>query len=185
MRDVSIAGNYAEALLALAERAGDPPAWGRMIDAVGTAVRTEPLVRDFLESPRVTAPERAAILSRAFQDRFPRMFVAFLQAVVRHRRQQLLPEIATAYGSLLDAAAGRIHADVTVARPLTERDRKRLAAELTRAVGRGKQVDPRIRVNPALVGGAIIRMGDSVIDGSVRNRLGRLRRQLMGSHGGR
>jgi F-type H+-transporting ATPase subunit delta len=185
MRDSSIAGNYAEALLTLAQRAGDPAAWGRMIDAVGEAVRTEPRLRLFLESPRVTAPERAAVVSRAFQDRFPRLFVQFLQAVIRHRRQMLLPEIATAYGSLLDAAEGRVRADVTVARALTDTDRTRLAAELSRSVGRGKQVDPQIRVNPALVGGAIVRIGDTVIDGSVRNRLSRLRRQLAGSHVGR
>jgi F-type H+-transporting ATPase subunit delta len=185
MRDVTIARNYAEALLVLAQRVEDPAAWGRMIAEVGDVIEHDLRVRRFLESPRVSGPTRVAVLQRALQGRFPVPFVRFLQAVIAHRRQLLIPAIAIEYRTLLDEAEGRVHAEVTVARDLDPASRERLAAQLTRALGGGKEVVPELRINAAILGGAIVRIGDVVADGSVRTRLTRLRRQFVASHDGR
>jgi F-type H+-transporting ATPase subunit delta len=185
MRDTTIARNYAEVLLTLAGRAGDPHGWEAMIGDVRDMVRQDADVREFLESPRISDGERVAILGRAFQDRFPRPFVRFLQAVVQRRRQMLLPEIALEYRNLLDASEGRVHADITLARPVDDAWRGDIAARLSQTLGRGKTVVPHVRVNPRILGGAIVRIGDTVADGSVRTRLSRLQRQLVGQSGGR
>jgi F-type H+-transporting ATPase subunit delta len=183
MRDTTIARNYAETLLALAQRANDPAGWGRMIADVGRAVEQDSSVRRFLQSPRIPARARTEILGRAFQDRFPRPFVRFLQAVIQHRRQMLLPEIARAYRDVLDAVEGRVRADVTLARPEDEAGQARLAAQLARIVG-GREVVPTVHVNPAILAGVIVRIGDTVIDASARSQLARLRRHLVATHGG-
>jgi F-type H+-transporting ATPase subunit delta len=106
------------------------------------------------------------------------MLVRFLQILVRNRRQMLIPLIAAEYTRLLDDLEGRIHADVTVARPMDAAAQAVLADRLTKSMGAGKRVTPVIRVFPAIMGGAIVRIGDTVVDGSVRTRLGRLRQRL-------
>jgi F-type H+-transporting ATPase subunit delta len=176
MREESVARNYAQALLELAQKAKDPVGWGTMISDVSAAVRREPTLRRFLESPRVSAAEKNAVLAKAFQDRLPRLLVRFLQLLVANRRQMLIPEIAREYMALLDQVEGRVHADVTVARPVSGDDERALAAQLTRAVG--KTVVPHFIVDPSILGGIVVRYGDTLMDGSVRRRLATLRQRL-------
>lgn len=173
MRDSTIARNYAEALLALAEKAGNREGWGTLIREVAEAMQRDETLRHFLESPRVSEDEKSRILGKAFQDRMPRLFVRYLQTLVAKRRQMLIPVIADEYFTLLDEVEGRLHATVTVARPLGDADRDQLASQLSRFVG--KTVVPHLTVNPAILGGVVVRIGDRVLDGSVRSRLQRLR----------
>lgn len=179
MREPTIARNYAETLLALATRAEDLDGWGAMLREVVRAVRESPRVRLFLESPRVSPAEKKALLDRAFQDRFPRLFARFLEAVVGHRRQGLLPQIAEEYDNLVDAAENRVHAEVTVARAPDDATRAALEEGLSRVLK--KRVVPHFTVRPEIMGGAIVRVGDTLMDGSVRHRLRVLRGRLLGA----
>ncbi len=178
MQQATVARNYAEALHALATKAGDIEGWGRMLDAVAEAMRVDVTMRRFLESPRIDAAKKNAALSRAFQDQLPRLFVRFLQTLVAKRRQMAIPQIAGAYRALLDEAANRVHADVTVARPMDAATTASLAKTLSAAFG--KEVVPHLTVDPAILGGAVVRVGDTVMDGSVRKRLATLRGRMMG-----
>jgi F-type H+-transporting ATPase subunit delta len=178
MREISIAANYAEALLALARKANAPGEWGVLFGDVAAAIQQDLRLKRFLESPRVSESQKAAIIGTAFGKRLPEMLVRFLQILVRNRRQMLIPSIAAEYTRLLDDLEGRIHADVTVARPMDVAAQAALADRLTKAMGGGKRVTPVVRVFPAIMGGAIVRIGDIVVDGSVRTRLGRLRQLL-------
>src|SRR5690349_6650404 len=102
MRDATIARNYAEAFLTLATRAENTAAWGKTLDDIAGGVQSNPTLRNFLESPRVSAAEKNEVLSKALGDRIPRLFLNFLRMLVRNRRQMLLPQIATEYRALLD-----------------------------------------------------------------------------------
>lgn len=177
MRDTTIARNYAEALLELARRANDPAGWGRLIQEVADAVRADRGLRLFLESPRVSADQKNEVIAKALVDRAPRIFVRFLHALVKQRRQMLLSEVASEYHALLDEAEGRVHAEVTVARPATDADRDVIVRTLSQKLG--KQVVPHISVDPAILGGVVVRVGDRVMDGSVRRRLATLRQRLV------
>lgn len=176
MRDTTIARNYAEALFALARKAGDLPGWGRLINDVASAATTDRTLRLFLESPKISAERKKAVFTRAYEDRAPRLFVRFLHSLVAHGRQTLIPEVAQEYHALMDEAEGRMHATVTVAREPDEATRATVARELSRAFG--KQVVPHYSVNPAIVGGIVVRAGDTVLDGSVRRRLATLRSRM-------
>jgi F-type H+-transporting ATPase subunit delta len=176
MRDATIARNYADVLLSLARKGEDPHGWGRMARELADSVETDPKLRAFLLSPRVAPEAKNQLLGRAFQDRFPRVLVRYLQTLVSKGRHMLLPQIVTEYYNLLDEAEGRVHARVTVARPQSESDEAALTAQLSRALG--KQVVPHVAVNPAILGGVIVKVGDTVMDGSVRRRLAILRRRL-------
>lgn len=177
MREPTIARNYAETLVALARKANDLDGWGAMIQDVADAIERDARLRQFLQSPRIPAERKNEILGRAFQDRLPRLFVRFIQAVVSHHRQALLGAIAVEYAALVDELANRVHAQVIVAREPDPALRAAVAAGVSRALG--KTVVPHFSVRPEILGGLIVRVGDTVIDGSVRRRLLALRNRLV------
>jgi F-type H+-transporting ATPase subunit delta len=181
MRDTTIARNYAQALLALARKAGDLQAWGRMIDDVAAAMERDDRLRRFLEAPQISAEAKNAVLAKAYEDRAPRLFLRYLQRLVMNRRQMLIPEIANEYRDLVDEVEGRVHAQVTVAKPIDEGERVAIGRQLSQTIG--KPVVPQVRVNPNIMGGIIVRIGDRVMDGSVRRRLGILRSRMLARTG--
>ena len=177
MRDVSIAKNYAEALLVLADKANDREGWGQLISAFGQAVAEDVVLRRFLEAPQVSATEKNLVLGKALADKAPKTFVRFVQKIVSNRRQMLLPEIAVSYHDLLDAVEGRVHARVTVSREYDAAAREALTAALTKALN--KTVVAHVSVDARILGGVVVRVGDTVMDGSVRRRLNKLRDVLV------
>lgn len=177
MRDSTIARNYAEALLELARRAEDPAGWGKLIRDIADGVEQDITLKHFLESPKISEAQKNEVFFQALGDRVPRHFLRFMQTLVRKRRQMLIPEIAIEYDNLLDIHEGRVHANVTVARPATEAEENSIAKELSRVIG--KTVVPHMNVNPAILGGVVVKIGDTVMDGSVRRRLARLKGQML------
>ena len=180
MRDHTVARNYAEALLALGAKADNREGFGAMIRDVANAMTQDETLRRFLESPRVSATEKNAVLGKAFEDRVPRLFLRFLHTLVNNRRQMLIPAIATEYVDLLDEAEGRVHADVTVSSTMQDADVQAVGARLSSMLG--KTVVPHVTVNPAIIGGVVVKIGDMVMDGSVRRRLERLTQRMRDSH---
>ena len=177
MRETTIARNYAETLLELARRAGDLRGFGEAADDIAGAMQRDRTLHLFLESPRVSSQQKNQIVGRAFEGQLPSLFVRFLQALITHRRQMLLPAIAREYHDLVDQVEGRLHASVTVAREPGDGERGTIARELSRAYG--KEVVPHFAVNPAILGGVVVRVGDTVLDGSVRRRLATLRSRML------
>jgi len=175
-----IARNYAETLLALARKHGGEPAvdeYGRAIDSVATLLAEEPKVRRFLESPLIEPDAKKQALQATFAGRVPELFLRFLLIVVDKRRQALLGEIAAQYHALVDEQRGVVRAEVVLAfAPDAELERE-IAEALERRVGRA--VLPRFHVDPTLIGGVLIRIGDRVFDGSLRRRTALLRRRLL------
>jgi F-type H+-transporting ATPase subunit delta len=177
MRDATIARNYAETLLELARRNGDLRAWGQLADEVAEAMQQNRTLRLFLESPRVAAADKNRILGRAFDGQLPPAFIRFLYALVNHRRQMLLPAIARSYHDLVDEVEGRLHASVTVAQEPGDGERREISSQLSRAYG--KEVVPHFLLNPGILGGVVVRVGDTVLDGSVRRRLAILKSKML------
>jgi F-type H+-transporting ATPase subunit delta len=177
VRSETIARNYAETLFDLGERGGETARYADLMDALAGAVETTPAVQSVLMSPRVPKAEKARLLGAAFQNNVPREFVLFLQALVKRGRQTLLREIAAQYHTLLDIKLNRVRAGVTVARPADEALQKSIAQALSRQLG--KEVLTSFSVDPEILGGTIVRVGERIHDGSVRRRLTKLRRHLL------
>jgi len=169
----SISRNYAEALLTLATRDNQRDAYGAYINGLADVVETNATFKRFLEAPQVSEQQKNEVLGKALHGKAPTLFVRFLQKMVSNRRQMMLADIAQEYNDLRDAEEGRVHARVTVAREMTDADKASLAEALGKALG--KIVMPHVAVNPAILGGVVVRVGDTVMDGSVRRRLGALR----------
>jgi F-type H+-transporting ATPase subunit delta len=171
LKSVTVARNYAEALFA----AGD--SFGELMDAVAGAVSADTRIEAMLASPRVSKGVKAQILERALKGEAPIEFVRFLQAVVRRGRQGLFGEIAQQYMVLLDKKLNRVHAGVTLAREPDARTEKEIVTRLTEALGR--EVRAHFRTDRNIVGGVVVRVGDRILDGSVRRRLMALKRRML------
>jgi F-type H+-transporting ATPase subunit delta len=175
VRPVTVARNYAETLFQLGEQTGKAELYGELIDAVAGVIETTPAINDMLMSPRMPKSEKSRLLGAGLKEA-PKHFVLFLQAVVRRGRGQLLRLIASEYAVLLDVKFNRLRAGITLARTPDEALRRSIEAGLAKAFG--KQVIASFSTDPQLLGGAVVRVGERVYDGSVRRRLTRLRRQL-------
>jgi F-type H+-transporting ATPase subunit delta len=176
VRATTVARNYAEALFEIGESGGHTERFAELIDAVAGAVESSPEAQAVLMSPRVPKAEKARLLGAALKGA-PREFVLFLQALVRRGRQRLLREIATEYQGLLDLKHNRVRAGVTLARPADPSLQKDIQAALSRQLG--KEVLAAFHVDPEILGGTVVRIGERIHDGSVRRRMTKLRRQLI------
>jgi F-type H+-transporting ATPase subunit delta len=176
LRTETVARNYAETLFQLGEQSGNTERYVDLLDAVAAAVEQSPQVQAILMSPKVPKSEKSRMLGQALRSA-PREFVLFLQALVKRGRQQILREIATEYLALLDQKLDRVRAGVTLARQPDEKLKRSIQESLSRQLG--KQVLPAFSVDPEILGGAIVRVGERVLDGSLRRRMTRLRRQLL------
>jgi F-type H+-transporting ATPase subunit delta len=172
----AVARNYAEALLSLAEAAKGVEPWAELIDAVAEGVKLAPEAEAVLMSPKITKAAKAKLIASALP-KAPKPFVGFLQAVVKRGRQGLLREIADEYLALVDLKLDRVRARVVLAREADASEQKAIAKALTEALG--KTAIATFGVDQGLLGGAGVRVGDRVFDGSVKRKVTTLRRALL------
>lgn len=173
----TVARNYAEALLELAVADHAVEAYAEGMSRIAGLVEAEPDIRAFLETPRIEPDEKKRVLTEALEGRVPGRLLRFLLVVIEKRRQRLLPEMAAEFTRLANEHFGRLQVDVTVAAEPDEALRADLQARLSALLER--DVIPRFIVNPRIIGGVVVRVGDRIMDGSLRYRLSRLRRELL------
>jgi len=177
VRDETVARNYAETLFELARRHDALDEYAADIEGVGRLLDENDDFRLFLETPRISADEKKALLRRVFEDALPRPLLRFLLLMVDKRRQRLLRDVAQGYHALLDEHRGRVHVEVTVARRPGEGVLERLQESLSGLLGRAAV--PHVRVRPEILGGVIVRSGDTIWDGSLKSRIDHMRRRLL------
>lgn len=171
----TIARPYAKAAF---EEARDRERLGPWSDALHTsaAVVGDARVEALLGNPRVTPEELAALVIEIASPQLDEEGRNFLRTLADNRRLALLPEIATRFDELKSEAEGIVDVTVTSAAPLDEPQQRKLAAALERRLGRSVRL--QCATDPALIGGAVLRAGDLVIDGSLRRRLERIAYEL-------
>lgn len=176
MRQETVALNYAEALFSLAGHEDEYVLYADHMEALASAVEQAPRVQAVLMSPRIPKADKARLLADALADA-PRPLVLFLQAVVKRGRQGLLRQISDAFMGLVDVRFNRVRADVTLAGEPNDDLRRSIRQSLERMLA--KEVIARYHIDPGILGGAMVRVGDRIYDGSVRRRMTMLRRQLL------
>ncbi len=177
MRDETVARNYAETLFELARRNDSTQEYGDALETVAGLLEDVSRFRTFVETPRIDDEVKKSVIRKVLADRTPRHVVNFVLTTIDKRRQHLLREIFQEYLLLLDDHLGREHVEVTVARPLDDTTAQMVSERLSKMLGR--QAIPHVRVKPEILGGLVVRTGDTIYDGSVRRRLEGLRRRLL------
>ncbi|MEQ9397558.1 MAG: ATP synthase F1 subunit delta [Longimicrobiales bacterium] len=177
MRDETVARNYAETLFELARKHEGLDVYGAGIGTIASLLDSDPKFRLFLETPRIADADKKAVVRKVFGSELPRQLVNFILITIDKRRQRLLRDIAREFDALVDEHLGRAHVEVTVARPMDDTTKDLVARRLTALLG--KTAIPHVRVRPEVLGGMIVRAGDTIYDGSVRRHLEDMRRQLL------
>lgn len=167
-----IAERYAKALLHAAQAQHSLEAVGAQAGELGQALELARGAERFLANPVAESQVKLRVLSGCLDDGGHPLFKAFLDTVLRQKRERFLPEILAAFKALRDEAEGRLEADLGTARDLPEDERQLLESALGRRLGR--QVTLRPYTDRSLLGGAVLRVGDTVYDGSLSARLKRL-----------
>jgi len=177
MSQPTVARRYAQALIEQAEAAGVTEKVDADVAVIRDAMEaSRELVRLF-ESPIVSRDRKRAALRALLADRVEGITMRFVELLVEKRREALFLEIAASYGSLRDEEMGIVTVSVRSARPMDagdEQDVRQRMEELT-----GKRVRLETSVDASLMGGLVVRVGDTVYDGSVQNRLEGLRDRLL------
>lgn len=173
----TLARPYAEAVFELA--GDDLAAWSEALDALAAIAGNED-VAALIGNPRVDdgalAETIVAIAGDALKKAGGDRAANLVRLLAENDRLRLLPEIAAQYADLRAAAENRVDVEVRAAGELGEAQRKALAAALEKRLAR--QVSLSYTIDENLIGGAVIRAGDLVIDGSVRAQLARLGRDM-------
>jgi len=171
------AKRYARAIFELAGEQGQVEEWARRLVTVRD-VLSRPDVRAVLTNPSIAVQRRQDAAAALLEQRAGPEGVNLARLVVGANRVRDLDTIIEEYGRLADEAAGRVRATATTAVPLDPAVTDELVSSLSRKLGREVRLESR--VDPAIVGGLVLRIGDRVIDASVATRLQQLRRQLAG-----
>jgi F-type H+-transporting ATPase subunit delta len=176
MRTEAAAKRYAQAAFAVALEYDEVERWAEDLDALATLMG-EPRAAAFLESDKVSDAEKRALLEATLADVNPRA-MNLAQLLVDKRRGGLTDQIRQEFHELLDEHRGIARATVTTAVPMSDEETRTVAARLSAITG--KRVIVQQRVDPDILGGLVAKIGDTLIDGSVRSRLAALKRQLEG-----
>lgn len=176
MRDTIVAGRYARALFIVSEKRGQTVRVLEDLKGVAQVLVPNGRAANFLGSPGVKAEDKRKLLRSALESRVDRSTLVFVDLLIRKRRLNEFATIVTEFEALVEAQQGIERAQVVSAVPLSDAERDRLHRELERMTGH--KVRMQVEVDPALLGGALVRMGDRVIDRSVRTLLEAITHQL-------
>jgi F-type H+-transporting ATPase subunit delta len=176
--DPSVARRYAEAVFDLASEGSSYDQWQADLNDLAAVVSDRQVI-GILENAKTPMSRRMGLLDQALAQLSP-MARNLTRLLLQRGRLAVLPEIAAMYGEMLDMHRGVVRAEVTTAVPLTDEDRQAVVDRLRALTG---AVDIRLQseVDPRIIGGVVLRVGDRLIDGSTRSRLVQLKRQLAGS----
>src|SRR5688572_2563510 len=166
---------YAKAIFALA-RQGNKLAETSAGLIRAAQVVADPRVRALLGSPHVSAAQLAELVNGVAGNRLDEHGRNFVSLLAQNRRLGFLPEIAALYEQMKAEVENAVDVEVTAATPLSADQESRYAAALQKKLGRSIRL--RTRVDGSLLGGAVLKAGDLVIDGSIKGRLERLATEL-------
>lgn len=178
MIDRTLSKRYAQALLDVAVKRKCVREVETELVAVAHAYEMTPNIGVVVGHPSVRQADKIGLVRTIFGSRVRVELLEFLLVLMEKRRFELLPEIAKVYDALADEFEGLVRVQVRSFLPLTPEERQRLIDTLSKMSG-GRKVAVNEEEDKGLLGGMTVRIGDVLVDGSVRGRLGKLREAML------
>ncbi len=176
MNEPGIARRYARALFEQGISSGLDQKLDEDVELIGESLKGSRELRGLFESPVISKEKKLAVIRELFGSRVQDVTLRFMELLVGKNRESMFPDIVTAYRRQRDIELGVTAAHVRVAHPLDDQARSDLQKRLEDMTG--KKIRLELEHQPDLLGGAVIRIGDTVYDGSVSNKLSMLRERL-------
>ncbi|HEY1685602.1 MAG TPA: ATP synthase F1 subunit delta [Tepidisphaeraceae bacterium] len=168
---------YAESLLSVANDQKQAEAIGAELSALVGIIEQNALFKQFLSDPAIGLEQKNGLLERVFKSRVSPLLWNFLHVLSQRDALPLFSEIAGAFGELLEHQLGKIEVDVTVAHQLTGEEMENVRQRVSAALKRDAVIHQY--VDDSIIGGLVLRVGDTMIDASVKSQLQLLRHQLL------
>lgn len=172
-----IVRRYASALFAAASRADAVDQVESDLGLVSLTVESAPALLEAITSPIIPPDKKRAILEEIFKGKAHEITLSYLRLLVDKRREEAILQTEEEYVLLANEARGIVEAEATTATPLDEVQQGQLTSKLSATTG--KQIRLECKVDPTVIGGVLVRIGDRVIDGSIKGQLAALREQLL------
>lgn len=169
---------YAKALLGAGQKSGNAEQLLNELEGVVELVRELPSLGVTLEAPRVPLEAKERLLDNALGGKVATQLLHFLKVLARRGRTDCLRAIAVSARQQFNLLHDRVEVQVQSAEPLDDEAVAEVTAKLQERLG--KQVDLKLAVDPELIAGLVVRVGDTVYDGSLANRLTRMRETMVG-----
>lgn len=166
---------YAQAIFALAKEQNKLEQWSQDLETI-VSVLAEPEVQNFLENPKTSRESKQQFVTNTLSGRTNPEALNLARLLIQRERQSHVTGIKDEFVRLWNQERGIVEAEVTVAESLSPDEEKAIQQKLSALTGR--TVTIRTSVDPAIMGGLVARVGDTLIDGSVRTRLQNLKKQL-------
>lgn len=173
----AIARVYAGALLELAKEGNAAEERLAEVRAVRRALDEEPRMAALLESPRLDPVRKREIFGGVFGDEVSPDLRNLVFLLIEKNRQMFLGRVLSAFEEMWDEESGRVRGTLITAKPVDEETTARIAALFSERIGREMVLERR--TDPEILGGAVLRYGDHRVDGSLRRRIRRLRREML------
>ena len=175
--DSRVVKRYASALFSAAQKTSAVEKIQQDLDTLAQLWQGTPDLRRAMESPLVPDDTKLRLIEKIFANEVSPLTRSFLVVLVEKDRENILVDVQEEYRRQADTARGLLRAHAVVAAPLDASQQQALVAGLQQRTGKMIALD--VNVDPAILGGAIVRLQDTVIDGSVRGSLERIREQML------
>lgn len=172
---MSVAATYAEALYEAAHAQSAVDQVRSELNEFAEAMAPGSELREALTSPEIDEASKRAAVSQIMEGAHP-VSLGFVQVLIDRGRIAELDDVVTAYGRRVDAAEGRVVVTAVTAIPLTPELREKIRDKVKAQTGREAEIEET--VDPSIIGGLVLRVGDVVVDASLRTRLEEMRRSL-------
>jgi len=172
----TVAKRYAQALLQIAKEKKTIDLYEKEINDCLAGINADEHLKHIWFSERIMTGDKKQVIQQLFKGKVSDIIVNFLMVLIDKNREAFLPDIFTEYKKLADISRNIIDAEVRSAVALTDKDFAELTAKLSAMSG--KNVRLRSVIDPGLIGGLVVKIGDKVIDGSVVKRLAIMKKNL-------
>lgn len=173
----AVARRYAQALYDIALEARLLDNFESELKTLAEGIEGNPEIRKILYNPRVSPGDKKDLLRQVFAGQFSTQIQSFVDLAIDRRRQNFIVAIYQEFKLLADAARNILEAQVKSAVGLDEAQQQKLQTNLSKLTG--KSIRLVAEIDPSLIGGVVVKIGDRVIDGSVAGRLAKLRETLV------
>ena len=175
MKGFKVAGRYAQSLLELAEERNSTDAVLKDMEYLISATNESRDFHVFLNSPIINSTKKNSILDKVFEN-FQELSMSFIHLITKNRREMLLPLIAEEYSAKVNEMRGIVPVSITSATALDAKVKADILDKLEKGID--GTIELNEQVDADLIGGFVVRMGDTRIDASVSNQLKELKQRL-------